>query len=182
MKNQFSLRCLIVAAMFTCIGVSAAHTEFRSKKGRNRWFGTIGAAIGQETFIGAPRFGIYKEFAWKHGSFQDGYKSSGCYVGVEGSTLVWIGAGIYTVGVNAGVRHQSFTLDNSLSRTIVADTDMQTFAFYNSCNPKIGCRLGPVWIKTGPSIWLSGNADWGRWMKIGSLPVNVEVHYVQRIH
>lgn len=172
---------MAIIALLLCVTTSAARSKFPFHSGYNGWYGTIGAAIGQETFIGAPKLGIYREQAWKHGSFGRGYRHSACYAGVEGSALAWIGTGIYTAGINIGFRYQSFTLDNSLSRTIVTNTDMLRIAWYNSCNPKLGYHFGPVWIKAGPSFWLKGNADWGSWMKMGSVPLNLEVHYVQKI-
>jgi hypothetical protein len=171
----------VLLALILCGNVLTGQSQARNRKANGGWSGTIGASIGQETFIGAPKLGIYREFVWKHGSFGKGYKHSALYAGAEVSALAWIGTGVYTIGINAGVRHQSLTLDNSLSHTMVTDADLRTFASYNTWNPKVGYQLGPVWLKAGPSFWLSGNAGWGTWMKLGSIPVNLEVHYVQQI-
>lgn len=97
------------------------------------------------------------------------------YFGLEGSFFalfgVWRG-----IGANAGFNFQRITIDNSLTWFRVSGSDGGNTIITN--NPKLGLKLGKVWIKAGPSFQINSNDALENWMKIGQLNYNLEVTFL----
>lgn len=139
---------------------------------------TVGLSVGRETFIGAPRFGLYKPIklssADKHFRYANKHTPI-VYAGVEGSVFVFFG-GVFSIAPSIGFGFGHFTVDNNLAFTIVTSPDnvRQNYLTYN---PKVGVALGPIWLKCGPGILVNGEDHWGAWMKVGRARMNVEILY-----
>jgi hypothetical protein len=139
----------------------------------------VGIAAGQETFFGAPKFGFYAlfpAFQKEAKSPKYGFKSGSFYAGVEGSLFV-VFIGIFSVSGTCGLVMNRFTLDHALTCTLVSDPSSNNTTYATS-NPKLGVQLGPVWLKAGPSFLLRGPADWGDWMLVGNVRLNVDLVWV----
>jgi hypothetical protein len=140
---------------------------------------SVGVSAGQETFIGLPKLSAYKEFpllSKNQKSPSCGFHPYSIYIGADVSTFVLF-AGVFTASANVGVAVGPVTLDNSVAFTVMSSPEGEN-SNYSTCNPKLGLMVGPVWLKAGPSFALSGNPDWGRWMKKNGTCYNVELHYL----
>lgn len=140
---------------------------------------SVGVSAGQETFIGLPKLSAYKALSLSsknHKSSKYGFPAYSIYAGADVSTFVLF-AGVFTASANTGFAIGPLTLDNSLAFTLVTSPESEN-SNYSTYNPKLGVMVGPVWLKAGPSFALSGNTDWGNWMKKNRTCYNVELHYL----
>jgi hypothetical protein len=153
----------------------------------NNMLFAVGISAGQETFIGFPKLGAYKEFSLTpkaqplHGRKQfSGFGKCSFYVGAEASMLVFF-AGAFTISADAGFALGPVTIDNSLTRTVFASPVGDRNSYSTTYNPKLGLNIGPVWLKAGPSFKLGkSDSPMGNWLTIGNNPYNVELLYIVR--
>lgn len=124
-----------------------------------------GVSAGQETFIGAPKLGVFKEFAFskgRYGSPKFGFSQGAFYVGAETSIFIFF-AGVISISANAGFNFGPLTIDNSITRTLVSSPNDYKYS-YTSYNPKFGIHVGPIWLKSGPSFALKQAEQMDGWM------------------
>jgi len=133
---------------------------------------SVGLSAGQETFIGFPKFGAYKQFPIHYARCkgpQLGFRHPAIYAGVDGSLFVFF-AGAFSVGPTIGYGHGPFSIDNSLTFTLITQPESVNEKNW-SYNPKIGINIGPVWLKAGPSFSLYAESDWDGWVQTGNVRV-----------
>ncbi len=148
---------------------------------RNGWMISVGVSAGRETFIGLPKFGVYKQFPMRYTKCkgpQLGFRSPAIYAGVDGSLFVFF-AGAFSVGPTLGYGHGPFSVDNSLTITLITSPEGANEKNW-SYNPKVGVNIGPIWIKAGPSFQLYTETSWGNWVQIGNVSMNFELLYLVR--
>lgn len=190
------LRHILLLA-FVCFRtyLFAQYPPYNRRRSRHRssigveYVGQIGVSAGQETFIGAPRGGLFMDFGrdWKGsmrnapvGLYSDeaGFSDLGFHAGIQTSMLVFF-AGWFSIGADAGFTLKPISLDVSVSRTIVVDPDGETVGRDNTVNPKLGVFIGPVWIQGGPSFAMNGKGEnYNNIIRIDDIPFNFEVTYV----
>lgn len=147
----------------------------------NGWMISVGASVGRETFIGLPKFGFYKQFPVHYARCkgpQLGFRAPAFYAGIDGSLFVFF-AGAFSVGPTLGYGHGPFSIDNSLSFTLITSPESANEKNW-SYNPKVGLNIGPVWIKAGPCFPLHTETSWGDWVQIGNVSMNFELLYLVR--
>jgi hypothetical protein len=181
----------IVLMVFTCNLISAlpdsTHYPPYHRSNRSGYLkiaGQIGGSAGQETFIGAPRGGIFLDFGWNYRNKGrrlmnwDSFSDFGFHAGPQASILVFFG-GWFSYGLNAGISLKPFTVDVSFSRTLISSPGGETVGRDNTINPKLGLCLGPVWIQGGPSFAMNGkDSNLNNIIKIRGQAVNFEVSYI----
>jgi len=197
MKFVLIIVSLITLSSFTCfsqeMGLVFLKSERLATKSRtakypyyngrtsflDRFIYSIGVSAGHETVISAPRLGAIFAIPFEG---QTGYARNKAslgrfsfYTGVEASIFVFF-AGTFGISGNAGLKIGPFTIDNSFTHTIVAGPSGESHN-YSSLNPKVGLKLGPIWIKAGPCYRLRGNFELDKWVQIGSIPFNFDILY-----
>lgn len=138
-----------------------------------------GVSAGQETFIGAPKLGAYKEFAiskGRSGTPKFGFSKASVYVGAETSLFVFF-AGVISISANAGFNLAFVTIDNSITRTLVSSPDNVKYS-YTTYNPKLGIHIGPIWLKSGPSFALKQSEQMDGWLKLNGIHYNFELLFM----
>lgn len=144
---------------------------------KNDIFGAAGIAIGQEHFAAVKgsiikpiNFGYRPRYYPKYGFYKHG-----AYASLEGSMFgmfaIWAG-----LGVNIGYNLGPLTLDNSVTAWGIAGENA-SFGIV-TYNPKVGIRVGPVWLKSGPSFLLAGEEFIDNYLKIGRYNMNFELLYI----
>lgn len=174
MKNTFKI---ILIVLFIYGFIHKAESQEKTENFFDKYMYT-GVAVGPETGISAflPKIGYYN------------FKESGnfeTYFGAEASFWV-IQWPMLSADILYGIKKNLFTFDTSLGvlwlpkATYVKTTPHRT---HITLNPKIGIRLGKVWIKAGPGVFLYKNyireesAPILNLVRIGSVHYNFEILY-----
>ena len=143
-------------------------------------FGYGGIGVGQEYFFGV-KGSVIKPFAFQKRARKPKYGlyPLGAYAGLEANGFslfaAWGG-----VGVNGGFTVSNFTMDCSLMNWYAVGPDGQKVPSQQSLNPKLGLRMGPVWLKAGPSFLLSQDSFAPEQLKIGRLNYNFELNILPK--
>jgi len=148
----------------------------------------IGLAAGKETFISGffPKLGILqsinigkREFnpVYEYNSEKNNnyfkYKDMPKYSFYGGADITFFGffSAVLTFSGYTGFKIGIFTIDNSIAY-------LTTFPKYQlTYNSKIGIKLGPIWVKSGPSFILKNTyAISDSWMKFNNNYYNFDLN------
>lgn len=178
------LRSLLVLLVF-CGGTKSARAQrslLPQHQFSNGMMFSVGVAAGPETWIGLPKFGAYKQFllhSTRCKSPKLGFRSPKIYVGVEGSVFVLF-AGVFSVGPSVGYGRGPFSIDNSLTVTGFYAPESVWTESYWTWNPKFGINFGVIWLKAGPSFYVTQPYEKYNALRIGTVNFNVELLYLAR--
>jgi hypothetical protein len=191
-KSRFIYILLIFLIFFVfedCYARTLANSELKSRKTeiikKIQPVVYIGFAVGHETFVSAtfPKFGVlgYLPLGNDSRSYDDKRNLSkfAIYGGADLSIFALFQPAIGVTGYS-GVKMRFFTIDNSLAflngfpdGKIVNDKHQFTY------NPKIGIKLGSVWLKVGPSFIIEDRwIELNKWMKVGSHFYNIDLNII----
>ncbi len=139
----------------------------------------VGVSAGQETFIGLPKIALYKHIPltqkWNKNKF--GYKPLSIYFGPEASIFGFY-ALILSVSGSAGISLGPVTIDNSLTYSAMFEPSGERYD-YPSYNPKVGLRIGPVWLKAGRFVEFNPiRKGVDEWLKYEGIKYNFELLYI----
>jgi hypothetical protein len=132
----------------------------------------IGIAAGQETFISGvmPKVGLLVQ------NFHTKNKKFSTYYGADITLGVFFQFWL-SVTAQTGIRYNYISLDNSIGYLGLFPQKLSSKHQF-TCNPKLGTKIGPVWLKAGPSILLSHRRALNNFLKIGEYYYNFEILFL----
>ncbi|MSQ79850.1 MAG: hypothetical protein EXR21_09300 [Flavobacteriaceae bacterium] len=147
----------------------------------------VGVAVGKETFVSIlmPKFGVlgYKDIG-RIGYIKSGDMSKYAFYGAADITLFGLFQPVLTITGYVGFKIGSITIDNSLAfLNVFPDGKWLKDKHQFTYNPKIGLKVGSIWVKVGPSFMLEpkyGLLD--DWMKLGNNYYNFDLNFILEIN
>ncbi|MBK7129902.1 MAG: hypothetical protein IPM74_04640 [Crocinitomicaceae bacterium] len=149
----------------------------------------MGLALGRETFISMflPKIGVMGTVSFgkqkKNSSFGVDFPKYGMY-GAADLTIF----GLFQVALSmttwVGFKIGPLTIDNSIAfvRGFPDGKKVNDDFYLRTINPKIGLKIGIVWLKFGPSYTISGKWDQlDNWFKIKNNFFNFDLNFVMDI-
>ena len=171
-------------------------THYKYQLFSNDMFSTLGIGAGYEYVLFALKGSLIKPYRFKsrykyvtisqrfksrHAKY--GFYPFGSYVGLDFNAM-GLAAAWLSIGTTIGLSFPFFTLDNSLtfSGWTGPDGGYQNGG-HISWNPKLGLRIGPVWLKSGPSLILGTTTIDENWLKFNQYNLNFELSfYIDHLH
>lgn len=168
-----------------------SHAQYRPKR-LGTLHGFVGVGLGQEHLLSLPKVSAIYSLGFKQNR-RFKFRSSrlpfsgihdlpenGLLFGTEVSMFVLF-AGTFSTSALIGIKSGPVTAETSITRQFLASPDGDIVARQSTLNPKLGVKMGPIWLKTGPSFLL-GSEDvygsiFGDFLKIGGTAFNVELSY-----
>lgn len=145
-----------------------------------KFFPYFGFGVGQESYISMPKLGFVRQFPIvfnKGNSEIEIANRYSFYVAADVSMLAIVGF-VVTPSVYAGVKAGPITFDLSLANsTYVYYQDKRTVQQL-TYNPKLGLKLGNVWLKVGTSMLLKNEFVNKEFFKWGKHYVNLNLNFL----
>lgn len=174
----------LIILIFVLLGnISTNAQYYRPRKNNVQFVGSLGIGLGQENLLSLPKLSGLISFEMNRKNNRNrfwNFQKNAFFAGTEVSIVILFGMAVSIAGT-VGLKTGPITIDCSITRLILTNPDGVVVSRQTTVNPKLGIILGPVWIKTGPSL-LSTNPNifgntFGNFMHIKAVPFNLEVNY-----